>query len=118
MLSSLIHGAIERAPFVGSRSSRLRVLIDEAANVAPLHELPRLLSQAAGHGIRIATIWQSLAQVRERYRQSGDTILANSTAKLFMWPIADHATRSYVVDLLGDEPASRASGRRMSKGTA
>ena len=118
LLSSLIHSAIEGAAFADRRSPRLRVLIDEAANVAPIHDLPRVLSQAAGHGIRIATVWQSLAQLRDRYRQSADTVLANSTAKLFMGPIADHSTRSYVLDLLGDEPAGRENGRRRPKGTA
>jgi type IV secretory pathway TraG/TraD family ATPase VirD4 len=103
LLSSLVHAAGESATATGPLRPTLRVLIDEAANVAPLRDLPRFLSQTAGHGIRIATIWQSLGQMRERYGAASDTILANSTAKLFMGPITDDATRRYVVDLLGDE---------------
>lgn len=44
---------------------------------------------------------------RERYHGGADTILANSTAKLFLEPITDEVTRSYVTSLLGrgdDEP--------------
>ena len=103
LLSSLLHAAADKATTSGPLSPTLRVLVDEAANVAPLRELPRFLSQAAGHGIRLATIWQSLAQMRERYGAASDTILANSTTKLFMGPVTDDATRRYVVDLLGDE---------------
>jgi hypothetical protein len=106
LLSSVVHDAIEQATFEGDQR-RLRILLDEAANVAPLSDLPRMLSQAAGHGIRMATVWQSIAQIRERYNGGADTILANSTAKLFLGPITDEATRSYVASLLGrgdDEP--------------
>jgi type IV secretion system protein VirD4 len=103
LLSSLVHARIDAAP----RGPRTRVLLDEAANIAPLRDLPRLLSQAAGHGIRVATVWQSLAQMKARYRDEADTILANSTAKLFMGPITDHATRTYVTALLGTEERER-----------
>ncbi|MBI5105910.1 MAG: type IV secretory system conjugative DNA transfer family protein [Solirubrobacterales bacterium] len=99
LLSSIIHAAVELS--LGER--RLRILLDEAANIAPLAELPRMLSQGAGHGIRIATVWQSLAQMRERHGHGTETILANSTAKIFMGSITDEATRSYLQSLLGTE---------------
>ena len=50
-------------------------------------------------------LWQSLAQARERYHDATDSILANSTAKLFMGPITDNNTRSYVEQLLGQQLA-------------
>ncbi|UTI66142.1 type IV secretory system conjugative DNA transfer family protein [Paraconexibacter antarcticus] len=99
LISSLIHTAIESGEFRNA-DRRLRILLDEAANIAPLHDLPRMLSQAAGHGVRIATIWQSLAQMRERHGHGAETILANSSAKLFMGSITDAPTRAYITDLL------------------
>jgi type IV secretory pathway TraG/TraD family ATPase VirD4 len=103
MISALTHHAIESGEFrQGER--RLRILLDEAANIAPLPDLPRMLSQAAGHGIRIATVWQSLAQMRERHGHGADTVLANSATKLFMGSITDAATRDYITELLGDDP--------------
>jgi len=106
MLSSLLECAAYKAAAQGAPlSPTLRVLLDEAANIAPLSELPSHLSQAAGYGVRFATVWQSLAQARERYGDAADSILANSTAKLFMGPITDNATRSYVEQLLGQELA-------------
>src|SRR5205807_8493854 len=62
--------------------------------------------------------WQSLGQLRDRYRRDADTILANSTSKLFMGPITDDATRSYVIDLLGDESAGTDRRSRRPKGSA
>jgi type IV secretory pathway TraG/TraD family ATPase VirD4 len=88
-------------------------LVDGAATIAPLRDLPGHLSQAAGHGVRFATVWQSLAQMRQRYRDGADSILANSTAKLFMGPVTDETTRRYVTDLLGDElVTSRSTTKR------
>lgn len=78
------------------------MLLDEVANIAPLRDLPAYLSQAAGHDIRIATIWQSLARLERRFGRDADTILANSTTKLFMSPITDETTRKYLTHLLGD----------------
>jgi type IV secretion system protein VirD4 len=110
LLAAVLHEAIETGTFhKGDR--RLKLLLDEAANVAPLSELPRTMSQVAGHGIRVATVWQSLAQMRERYGRGSDTIIANSTAKLYLGPITDDATRDHVVSLLGERPDS--DGRRV-----
>ena len=110
MLSQVFHAAAVRAGAARPLSPTLRVLVDEAANIAPLRDLPRHLSEAAGYGVRIATIWQSVAQMRERYgRDAANTILASSTAKLFMGPITDDATRDYLADLLGDEPVAQRS---------
>src|SRR3954453_4099272 len=103
LLSSLFDHAAERAASGSAQAPTVRVLMDEAAHVAPVRDLPAHLSQAAAHGIRIATIWQSLGQMRQRYGQGADTILANSTAKLFMGPITDDGTRTYLTGLLGEE---------------
>ncbi|MDQ3740603.1 MAG: TraG/TraD/VirD4 family protein [Actinomycetota bacterium] len=90
--------------------------MDEAANIAPLRDLPGHLSQAAGHGVRFATVWQSIAQMRARYREAADSILANSTAKLFMGPVTDETTRRYVTSLLGDELVRTATRTRTTRG--
>src|SRR4051812_29287253 len=95
----------------------VRVLLDEAANIAPLARLPQHISEAGGNGARIATVWQSVAQMRARYAHDADTILAGSTAKVFMGPITDQATRQEVTGLLGDqlvdtESMTEGDGRR------
>jgi type IV secretion system protein VirD4 len=97
LLSSIVNEAAESGAL---SDRRLRVLLDEAANIAPLSELPRMLSQAAGHGIRFATVWQSLAQLDERHGQAAQTVLANSTTQLFLGPVRDERTWRYVESLL------------------
>lgn len=109
ILSSLLHAAAEHANQHGPLTPTLRVLLDETANIAPIRDLPAHLSQAAGHGVRIATIWQSLAQAQHRYGAATDEILANSTAKLYLGPVTDTTTRRHITDLLGEEPIDTAS---------
>jgi len=104
LLSSVLHEAAERARRGEVADSTLRVLLDEAANIAPIRDLPAHLSQAAGHGVRIATVWQSMAQLHDRYRTAADSILANSTSKVFLGPVTDERTRRYVQELLGEIP--------------
>lgn len=116
ILSEILHAAAERASESGPLEPTLRVLVDEAANIAPLRDLPGHLSQAAGHGVRFATVWQSLAQMRQRYRDGADSILANSTAKLFMGPVTDETTRRYITGLLGDEMVTSPSTTRRCDG--
>jgi type IV secretory pathway TraG/TraD family ATPase VirD4 len=103
MLSGVLHAAGERANGAKPLCPTLRILLDETANIAPLRDLPSHLSQAAGYGVRIATIWQSLAQAQHRYGPAADDILANSTAKLYLGPVTDHTTREHITGLLGDE---------------
>ncbi|HWT95370.1 MAG TPA: type IV secretory system conjugative DNA transfer family protein [Solirubrobacteraceae bacterium] len=95
LLSATLEGARQRATRVGPLDPTLRVLMDEAANIAPLRDLPSTLSQSAGFGIRAATVWQSVAQLQERFGRAGDTVLANSTVKLFMGPVTDDVTRRH-----------------------
>lgn len=109
LVSSILHEAAESGVLL-ERDVRLRILLDEAANIVPLPELPRMLSQAAGHGIRFATIWQSLAQITNSHGRAADTILANSTAKLVMGPVTDEATRSFVLGHVGADRPRRDEG--------
>lgn len=107
LISSMVNGVAE-AESNGWGGGRLRVLLDEAANVAPLSDLPRMLSQGAGHAIRFATIWQSIAQLEERHGVAAHTVLANSTAKLLMGPVGDDRTRRMAEQMLarGESPRS------------
>jgi type IV secretion system protein VirD4 len=91
---------------------RLLIVLDEAAKIAPVRNLAAWLSQCGDHGIVIATIWQSLAQIDHRYgRPARDAICAASTAQVFIPPLADPTTTGYVSELLGEEQTIALSGR-------
>ena len=96
------------------------VVIDEAANVAPLAELDVLASTAAGHGIQLVTVWQDLAQLTARYGPKAGTVVNNHRAKLFLSGIADPATLEHASVLIGEseQPVSSTTvDRRASTST-
>lgn len=112
LVSSIYETAIERSRQHGPFTPPLYLLLDEAANIAPIRDLAPWLSQCGDHGITIATIWQSIAQIDHRYgKAERDAILAASTAQILIPPIADPTTTSYINDLLGQEPVAHASQR-------
>jgi hypothetical protein len=42
-------------------------LLDEAANIAPVHDLPALVSQAGGQSLQVVIGLQDLSQARARW---------------------------------------------------
>jgi type IV secretory pathway TraG/TraD family ATPase VirD4 len=110
LVASVYETAIERSRTHGPFRPALYLLLDEAANIAPVRDLAPWLSQCGDHGITIATSWQSIAQIDERYgRAERDAILAASTAQVFLPPLADPTTTEYITGLLGHEPVSQTS---------
>jgi type IV secretion system protein VirD4 len=81
----------------------LLMVLDEAANIAPLSDLDALASTAAGHGLQLVTIWHDLAQINARYGSRATTVVNNHRAKLFLSGISDPATLDYASHLIGDE---------------
>jgi type IV secretion system protein VirD4 len=109
LVSQLYVAAVEKAnagqaPGGGDRwDPPIRFLLDEAANIAPLRPLPNYLAQSLGLGIPFVTVWQDLSQLRERYGpDAGGSVLSNSSVKLFLGPISDASTLTYLDQLLGD----------------
>ncbi|MGA8726214.1 MAG: type IV secretory system conjugative DNA transfer family protein [Acidimicrobiales bacterium] len=80
----------------------LLVVLDEAANIAPLPDLDALASTAAGHGIQLVTVWHDLAQLTARYGQRATTVVNNHRAKLFLSGISDPSTLDYASHLIGE----------------
>lgn len=110
LVSAIYEAAIVKARRLGALQPRLFMLLDEAANIAPVRDLGSWLSQCGDHGIVIATLWQSIAQIDNRYgRAARDAICAASTAQLFLPPLADPTTTGYLSELLGEEPVANSS---------
>jgi type IV secretory pathway TraG/TraD family ATPase VirD4 len=118
LLSAVYEHAIVKARRDGTLDPRLFILMDEAANIAPVRNLASWLSQCGDHGIVIATIWQSIAQIDQRYgRAARDAICAASTAQVFIPPLAEPTSAGYLTALLGDEPVANASSSGPSRQT-
>ena len=93
----------------------LLVVLDEAANIAPVPDLDALAATAAGHGIQLVTVWHDLAQLSARFGPRATTVVNNHRAKLFLSGISDPSTLDYASHLIGDEEphlaATTAGGR-------
>ena len=103
MLSSLVYYATEHENRERRRIAPPAVFaLDETAQIAPLQELPQILSVSHEIGIRFVSVWHSLAQMRERYgAEAAAEIMAMSQAKVFLGSITDEGTRRELLRLLG-----------------
>jgi type IV secretory pathway TraG/TraD family ATPase VirD4 len=103
MLSSLVYYATKHENRERQRISPPAVFaLDETAQIAPLQELPQVLSVSYEIGIRFVSVWHSLAQMRERYgAEAAAEIMAMSQAKVFLGSITDESTRHELLRLLG-----------------
>jgi type IV secretion system protein VirD4 len=107
LFAALVGQVIEAAYDAANASSgpldpALLVVIDEAANVAPLAELDVLASTAAGHGVQLVTVWQDMAQITARYGGRAGTVVNNHRVKLYLSGISDPATLDHASQLIGD----------------
>ncbi len=103
LLRELIGEVYERASASGDPlDPPLLLVLDEAANIAPLPDLAELASSGAGQGIQLLSVFQDLAQVRSRYGAEGArTILANHRARLFGAGTSDPDTYEYLRAAIG-----------------
>ncbi len=104
IVREVLDAAFERAASTGRPlDPPLLVVLDEAASVAPLGDLDRVVATAAGHGVQLVTVWQDLAQVESRYGGRWATVVNNHRAKIVCSGIADPLTLQHMGALLGDE---------------
>ena len=77
-----------------------------------MRNLASWLSQCGDHGIVIATIWQSIAQIDQRYgRAARDAICAASTAQLFIPPLAEPTSAGYLSSCSARSPSRTPAAR-------
>lgn len=88
----------------------LRLVLEEAANVAPLPDLPSLMSDSGGRGISVHVIVQSHAQMDARWGSDGaDAIRAAATAHLYLPGIKEDDVLKELSDRTDRYRASRVS---------
>ena len=78
-----------RAPG-GRLDPPLTLMLDEAANIAPLPSLPSLLSDGGGTGLTTLAVLQSLAQARARWgHEQARSMWDAATVKIVLGGLAD-----------------------------
>lgn len=119
LLQTMLSAAYKRSHASGAPlDSSLLVVLDEAANIAPLRDLDTLASTAAGQGIQLVSVWQDQAQVKARYGDRAHAVINNHRATVVLPGVKDPATPVHVSRLVGESEVVRrstttdASGRR------
>ncbi len=81
----------------------LLLLLDEAANIAPIPTLPNLLADGGGAGITTVAVLQSLAQARARWGEAGaDAMWDAATIKVVLGGLAHAEDLTRISRLAGD----------------
>jgi type IV secretion system protein VirD4 len=86
-----------------TRPCSVLFVLDELANIAPLHDLPTLVAEGASQGVVTLACLQDLSQARQRWGTMADGFLSLFGAKLFLGGIGDPRTLEAVSRLAGHE---------------
>ncbi|MDA0161261.1 type IV secretory system conjugative DNA transfer family protein [Solirubrobacter ginsenosidimutans] len=118
LLESVIEEAYTRSAATGEPlDPPLLVVLDEAANIAPLPDLDVIAATGAGHGVQLVTVLQDLAQAHDRWgRDRADTIVNNHRARVIGGGIADERTLEYVGKIVGDTEVRQQSSTSAEQG--
>jgi type IV secretion system protein VirD4 len=106
LVSAVVATAVEQANHSGRPlDPPLLLVLDEAANIAPLRDLDTLASTGAGLGIQLLTVCQDLAQLAHRYGpERSRTIANNHRGKLMLSGVSDLTTLDLMSGLAGEAP--------------
>jgi type IV secretion system protein VirD4 len=111
VIRQVLTGVFERASDQPLAAPLLLVL-DEAANIAPVEDLPTVASTAAAMGLQLVTVFQDVAQIKGRYGEAAGTVVNNHRAKLFLPGISDLDTLDLTSRLVGEHETERDSVTR------
>ncbi|MEA2902780.1 MAG: hypothetical protein QOI12_167 [Alphaproteobacteria bacterium] len=77
------------------------MVLDEFPALRRMRVVENAAAQIAGFGVKMVFVVQTLAQLKDLYRDNWETFVANAGVKLFFCN-DDHFTRQYVSQLVGD----------------
>ena len=102
LLEQIRHATYTRAG-VGKLPTPVFLCLDEVANIAPIHDLPALVSEAGGQGLHVMVCLQDLSQARQRWGDAAaDGFLSLFQTKLILGGIADSRTLEAISLALGE----------------
>jgi type IV secretion system protein VirD4 len=102
LLEQIRHATYRRAAS-GAHGLPVFLCLDEVANIAPIHDLPALVSEAGGQGLHVLACLQDLSQARARWGdQAADGFLSLFQTKLILPGVCDPKTLEAVSLVLGE----------------
>jgi type IV secretion system protein VirD4 len=81
--------------------------LDEVANIAPIPDLPAMVSEGAGQGLLVLACLQDLSQARVRWGSAADGFLSLFGTTVVLRGIADTSTLRDISALAGDREVAR-----------
>jgi len=117
LLEEIRHAAYARARAAALAQSRVwppvLFALDECANIAPIHDLPALVSEAGGQGLQVLACFQDLSQVRGRWgSEVAEGFLSLFGTKVVLRDIADPRTLDALSLAFGEYDRSMVSQSR------
>lgn len=92
-----------RADGAGSPPRAVTLALDEMANIAPLPDLPAMVSEGGGQGLLTLACLQDLSQARARWGQAADGFLSLFGTTVVLPGIGDVRTLQALSALAGEE---------------
>ena len=102
LLEQIRHATYRRAA-THPTADPLFFCLDEVANIAPIHDLPALVSEAGGQGLHVMACLQDLSQARSRWGDgTAEGFLTLFQSKLVLPGISDPRTLEALSLVLGE----------------
>jgi len=91
------------APQPGRNLPPLLLALDEVANIAPIPDLPAMVSEGGGQGVITLACFQDLSQAKQRWPGRADGFVSLFGTTVVLPGIGDVATLEALATLAGDE---------------
>jgi type IV secretory pathway TraG/TraD family ATPase VirD4 len=102
LLEQIRHAVYQRAHDQG-HGKRMLWALDEVANIAPIHDLPALVSQAGGQNLQVMIGLQDLSQARARWGEAAaEGFMSLFQTRVVLNGIADAKTLESISLALGE----------------
>ncbi|MFH1555905.1 MAG: type IV secretory system conjugative DNA transfer family protein [Pseudomonadota bacterium] len=101
MMITLINDEMERTRGRPATGYPLLMVLDEFAALKRMKSIENAAAQIAGFGVKMVFVVQTLAQMKDTYRDNWETLVANAGTKIFFCN-DDQFTREYASKLVGD----------------
>ncbi|MGP0100881.1 MAG: type IV secretory system conjugative DNA transfer family protein [Solirubrobacteraceae bacterium] len=103
LLEQIRHATYQQAATSPADAPPVFLCLDEVANIAPIHDLPALVSEAGGQHLHVLACLQDLSQTRNRWGDAAaDGFLSLFQTKLILTGIADPRTLEAISLALGE----------------
>ena len=101
MMVTLTLAEMERQKSQPACGHPVLTILDEFPALRRMRVIENAAAQIAGFGVKLVFVVQTLAQLKDIYKDNWETLLANAGVKLFFGN-DDHFTRKYVSELIGE----------------